>query len=59
MSEETNIEVRLEQAKRLNAALQDQLNDLRRQNVQLEIKFLEAHIAAAEARIAYLKVTNV
>lgn len=27
-------------------------------NLRLEIQFLEAHIAAAQARIAFLKATN-
>lgn len=38
--------------------LQKELNEAKRQNVMWEIRFLEAHAAAAEARAALLKATN-
>lgn len=38
--------------------LRKELAEARMQNVMWEIKFLEAHAAAAENRIAYLKATH-
>lgn len=44
----------IEHTKKLDAAL----TQARHENVQWEIKFLEAHAAAAQARAALLKVTH-
>ncbi len=61
MTDETKStwQINAEQAERVNKQLAEENARLRAANVALEIKFLEAHSAAAQQRIEYLKATNV